>query len=511
MKHRLALKDSKWRDAAVFLPILVLSSVYLARNALAVLDFFDMSAFMDAGYRIARGQAPYTDFFYSAGPLHPLMHAIYFKLFGFTKTAIQAHLLTVNALALTMTFVIARRRLPLWQAGLVTVLGSFCFYGPVSHPWYDQNAAVFVIFAVLACELLRTSKNELVKAALAFAAGGAVTAAFMVKANFGASAACVLLVVLLVSRVRPSLVAVYLLGCVVVLGVVLLALKSPAEYYYQTFVAFPTRGRMGDIRRIMSVSVRTPYTMLLLALFGAVPALGLKFFRKNIELFTLLAGLLAISIFTSWTGSMLVSNNLCLLALEMAYCFALINLLKRKRLQGAMLVGLTIALTALFTVESVYKTVNTKVWSWRRPVVLRDYALKTEAFRGWRCDRRIGEGLDAAVDFISHNVGAGESLFVYPDATVIYGLTGHESYRNAPFIFHLGMVPAPGRILEKFRKDLFAAPPAWIVIHDQTEVSFIDTKAMTSWLQLGEFFENNYRQVWTSNPFRVLKRLRASK
>jgi hypothetical protein len=85
-------------------------------------------------------------------------------------------------------------------------------------------------------------------------------------------------------------------------------------------------------------------------------------------------------------------------------------------------------------------------WDWRASDRDADYALRTAAFRGWRCNERIGRGFDDAVEYVTAHVPAGEELFVFPDATIVYGLTRRQSYRGVPFVFDLLQEPPQGVI-----------------------------------------------------------------
>src|SRR5260370_27407441 len=90
--------SSQWTLPQATALALTLSAVTatVAHYALSIFNFFDMSAFMDAGYRVYIGQKIYTDFEFNAGPGHPYLHALFYALLGFNKTAILAHVSCLN-------------------------------------------------------------------------------------------------------------------------------------------------------------------------------------------------------------------------------------------------------------------------------------------------------------------------------------------------------------------------------------------------------------------------------
>ena len=147
-------------------------------------------------------------------------------------------------------------------------------------------------------------------------------------------------------------------------------------------------------------------------------------------------------------------------------------------------------------------------WAWLRSSTLSDYEIRAAPMRGWRCSAAIGAGLDGVVDFIGANARPGESLFVFPDATVIYGLTGRESYRNAPFIFHLRQVPPEGELKDRFTGELARRPPDWVVIHTHSEAWFCYTADLMAWLGLDTMLAERYRAVWRRGQFEIFRRER---
>lgn len=439
-----------------------------------------MSAFMDAGYRVYRGQEPYIDFYYIAGPVHLYMHAFFYFLFGFNKTAILAHLLSVSALMTVTTFFIARKHLDGPKVLLVTALTSVAFYGPIAHPWYDQNAAVWIAIALLMWETRRA----------AFACGVLISISFMTKANFGVAAGALFLVLTALERMSLR----YLLGVGVGMGAILATLRAPIEFFDQTLFAYnPTALIKWDyLARVIFQSVY--FYLFLIAVFFFMA--GARDFKKGF----LLTGLLAISIFTTFTGSMTPEANLVFLGLDCLYLLSLAGELRRKAFLAA-----AFAITFASFFHAMRASVFPAVWYWNSSNEP-NYSMTSKPLRGWRANRTAGEGVDQAVFAIKANVPPEESLFILPDATVIYGLTDREPYAPAPFIFHLKRMPPEGRLLDSFREHFLSHPPDWILLRDQHHLVFNDTDLLLEWLGIKERIAQKYEERWRSGTFRLLRR-----
>jgi hypothetical protein len=510
-------KKNFWLEIILLTGITGFISALLCHNALSVYDFFDMSAFMDAGYRVYSGQAPYVDFYYSSGPIHLYLHAFFFKLFGFSKIAILAHLCIINAIVVVATYFLVRRFLTLVESILLTVLSAFCFYGPISHPWYDQNAFFWLILGVLLFELQISANDHespirLRRKAIltGFGCGVLVGLSFLTKTNIGLAGGVTFLIAFLTTTERFRSIVGYLVGILASLATVVLTLKSPLDYIYQAFFFFNLGSRFGDTFRFSLVLWYTPYPLLSGMGLGLAFLGGRKYLEKNVSRFVLFIGLVMTSIFSVWTGSMVLTANIPLLGIEAVYLFLLAQQLPEgssgsvryfvRKATRYVLIG-----SALFwLLSAAEKTAAREAWTWHPSTQANDYILQAEALRGWRCNRNIGEGVDKIVEYINSQVSEEESLFVFPDATILYGLTGRKSYKKAPFFFYLNQVPAPGPLYDEFRGHFLSLPPRWIVLHKQDDFDLLDTQKLLRWLQLDTFIATNYRVVWSWGDFTLL-------
>lgn len=499
------------RDIVVFICVTAAMSVYLVHNAMQRFDFYDMSSFLDAGYRVWIGQEPYVDFYYNAGPVHLYMHAASFALFGYTKEAILAHLLVVHIVVLGCAYVLARRHLNTATSAVLTALVSLSFFGPVAHPWYDQNASAFFVLALLLFELTARAKSILWAVLGAAFSGSFIALSFMTKANIGLSAGCVIGVAYIsagISTRRYAPFLAYLVGGMLSFSGLLFSLQSPTEFLYQAFFGYNIGSRLTNIGHLYFILSNR--LLLLLGIPCVVLLLlgNVRLFRQDSETGLLVHGLLAVAIFATWTGALVV--NLTLHGFVLIYLFSALKVLGTDvQLTPAvaawlgrtyfLLVFITIILTVFW-----YRA-QLAVWNWRPSNAVADYELTTPGLYGWRCNSKNGIGFDHAIAAIEREVPPEDSLLILPDATIIYGLTGRESFRKASFIFHVRHVPPPGPY-EEFRKAFFEAPPQWILLHLQQEVDFNSHREILDWLGIEKFISESYSEHWRWSDDYVLLR-----
>jgi 4-amino-4-deoxy-L-arabinose transferase-like glycosyltransferase len=497
-------------DVGVLTALIAITSWFLDGLALKTYDFFDMSAFMDAGYRVYLGQSPYVDFFYNAGPVHLYLHAFFFTLFGFTKTAVLAHLFTVNAVVVASAYVIARKDLSFPVAAGLALLVCLSHYALIAHPWYDQNAGAFLVAALLIFELTYPKAARQWRFLAALACGCLVSLSFFTKSNVGSAGAGVFLVAFVIascsSRDWVPLTG-YLMGAAAATLAVLLTLESPESFYFQTFIAYDTGDRLRNWRGLIGHLITHQYIMPTLVAIALAGLAGRAFLWRNLLQFHFLAGFLAISLFTAWTGSML--NNSGLLGIVLLYLFVLVARFPGsdpgtpERRALLTLRGLNWVLAALLCF--IWYSQKGSAWHWRGSNMDTRYALTAPGFEGWNCSRGIGPGLDEAVTYIIEHVPREETLFVFPDATVAYGLTGRPSYRKAPFIFHVEVVPPPGKPYDEFREHFLREPPQWILLHYQDEVWFFQTSRLLNWLELDGFLQTHYQKLQQWGDFALFR------
>ena len=113
--------------ASLFI-IIIGNALFLSWNAFRCFNFHDMGSFLDASWRVSNGQRPYLDFIYHAGPVHLYLNAFFFKIFSFGKTALLAHLITVQSIVISAVFLALWRNVSFPITVLVTLLTGPAFY-----------------------------------------------------------------------------------------------------------------------------------------------------------------------------------------------------------------------------------------------------------------------------------------------------------------------------------------------------------------------------------------------
>jgi hypothetical protein len=495
-------------DWALLAALLALNATILVIKGTERFEFFDMSSFMDAGYRVSIGQEPYVDFYYTAGPVHLYMHALSFMIFGFTTTAVLVHLCVVALLATALVFAIAHRRCGRWIAAFLALVTAFSFYGPVSHPWYDQNANIWIMLGVFIWEYCADDGPMLAALICGILAG----VSFLTKSNVGGVGGVVFLAMILARQGRLRNSIAYVAGGLASLLLCALLLKSPSALLSQAFFSFKTSGRFSNFDRLGEV-LRESLNLPILTLAGILWLLGgQQWLRRNGSALLLLFALSVNSIFSCWTGSMVVAGNLIWTGLQLTYLFGAAQDIDFSQMKGSFrrlrpAVWCLLASSGLYCLLiSIFRTHELSIWTWNASVIQSNYELQSASFKGWRCNSDTGKGLDQTVAFINYNVPAQDSLLVFPDATIIYGMTGRDSYRKMPFIFHRYFVPA-GRWFTECREHFLAQPPKWIVLHLPINSPSEDLRGdrILEWLQLYKFVDTNYRIVERFGEFSILR------
>jgi len=501
-------------DAGVLAALLVSMSWWVGVLALRRFDFYDMSIFLDAGWRVACGQRLYVDFYYIAGPVHPYIYAVLIRLLGFNKWAVLTFLLGTQAVVLASSYAMARRGFAPLVAGLFAAAAAAACILTLAHPWYDLTAFALLLAGWAAVDVFDPF-DESRRPWPAAAAGATAALAFLAKTNVGLAGGGMLLLALcvraaLTRRWRP--VAWYALGGIAVSAALVLTLASPTEYLRQNFLDFGTSGRLSRFRRLGAVLTQLPYTWM--ALVGAVLAWagGPHWRRRSLPILLMVAVVWVTGVFSLWTGSSLVVGGGYLVGVLAVLLGRLVVDLPHAdagrplHRVPAMVWPVTAGVLALFILQ--WAAGRSLVgWNWRASNRLADYALRTPGFEGWRCFRPIGEGVDRAAEAIRALVPAGDTLLVFPDATVLYGMTGHDSYRGVPWAWDITGSPAPGsRLFERTVRRLQEDKPRWILVHLQKESSANATLPLLEALRLAPLIASEYRAVWSWGDFLLFHR-----
>ncbi len=499
------------RYGVALLALILATSVALMVTARLQFDWFDMSAFLDAGWRTAGGQQPYVDFFYIAQPVHLWMHALFFRLFGFNQYAVLAHLLAVHIAFSFLLAYWARRRLASLPAFLVTTAGVVAFSGPVAHPWYDLTATLWFLAGLVALDAGRggrpdqggTSTPRRGRALALVASGFLASLSFFTKANIGLGAFLALGGQVLFLSPRARSVGGFAAGALLCAAAVLLSLVDPMEFIRQAFFAYPSSGRLGNLLLLYDVLTVLPFTWCALLVLGASLAGGRAWCRDHVLAGVEVALVAVAGIFGAFTGSLGIESKGAFAGPMLVVAWSLVSELPAPRRRVFTLVAAL--LTTAVLGQSLFASWPPHAWLWRPTSHESTYAMRHESFRGWRTAATFGPGIDRAAAFLEANVPRDEPLLILPDATALYGMTGRQGYRGAPFLFHIRQVPPPGRDLEAFRSRVGTSPPKWILLHRQEEIPWAHTEATLQWLGLEPLLDS-YTTVHRDPDFTVHRR-----
>ena len=192
------------------IPVLLFlaSAAFVVWRNLEVGVLVDIAYILNTATRIAAGDVPYAHFPLAQAPGEFLIQAALVKAFGPHFVVQIAYVATLGGLATAMTFVIARRLLrdavaaPTLVAAVLAVplipLGVYAVY---PHPFYDSDACVLVLAAIVAVLVARDQPTP----PRWTIAGVLLTLPLFMKQNIGGAFLFLMLGALAVEAVaRPS-------------------------------------------------------------------------------------------------------------------------------------------------------------------------------------------------------------------------------------------------------------------------------------------------------------------
>lgn len=556
----------------------ILAVNFLVLNFLAFrfFNFFDFSSFLDASWRVSRGQLPYVDFIYNTGPLHLYLNAFFIKLLGFSKTAILAHLVILSSAVVLITFRMTRSRIPVWASLLVSAFSAVCFYWNFPHPWYDHSSYFWGIPAIAVLVMRMPFQNAKAAFWCAFFAGVMGVFSWATKTNTGAGYLVFFLIVLLLNRQqRWAGLGGYAAGAGAAALVILGLIRAPNLYFDQTVAVYGNINKDRLIRfYLLPVYFRNLYWLVLLIalyplFFGAgmarlagrlraareamalslkalaeragvtenwiadfekgktpqadvgvlarmAEALGCKLdvdFRHPIQkyahLAVLLAGTIFAALFALHTSSLREAGMMPLYGIIMGIGFIMLYASKADCYLPSQVLLHRLAIAALAVL-----TVGLLVWEVKLSMGLAfgkdsrvgygEYSIQAEPFRGWHTVKEQGEALDGLVEFVRRHVGPEDSLLILGDMQVLNGLTGRDGYKGIPFIFDVGVMPAPGPQVENVSRTIQGHLPDWIVTRRQKGPYPIN--ALIPYLGLSDMIMNSYQLVQTWSDYGMFKK-----
>ncbi len=460
---------------------------------------------LDGGWRILNGQRPHSDFICFTGPVHLYIYALFFKIFGFGKTAVFACLIAGSSLAMALIFWMTRRAIPPGVSLLVTALTMTSFYWPVSHPWHNQTAMLWGISALslyVRCMNFLTPK---IAVRVAFACGALITLTFMTKTNEGLIYGALFPALFAFSAYRRQLLAGYLTGGLISLAAAFIIIGcSPLAFFEQITVygrqmAGPRLSRLMLITNWFANYYWIPFTIVLLNVW--------PFRQKYRELFVLFVGMMLISVYSLYSSDILRQANTFMWGIFMAAAYLIFYKIKGGlttprqkrifRISEWFLAAVCVVLIAL----SVKYGFELKVWTYTGKNPAGTYALKAKPFEGWLFDEPRGKILDQIVDFINTNIPEKDSILVVTDMQILYALTGRPSYPGIPIqAFQKDEMPAPGAQLQQVQKTITARPPDWIILDIGNLINEVP------YLGLSEAMRTRYGLAQSFGPFAIYQK-----
>jgi len=165
-----------------------------------------------------------------------------------------------------------------------------------------------------------------------------------------------------------------------------------------------------------------------------------------------------------------------------------------------------ILLTVFLTIIAVQYGIELKTWTYFLKKSEGNYYLKSEPLKGWKFYRGQGVPLDNLVEYIKKNIPANESILNLTDMYIVNALTGRDSYRGVPFMFHIvhEHLPRKGKQAEQVRQNILNHLPDWIVWNFEPPMFGIP---LLEYLNIKDEIQSAYTPVKRWGRYLLLKRL----
>jgi hypothetical protein len=512
----------------------------------------DQSILFDGGYRIAIGQVPYRDFFIPNGPVSLSLQALFFKLFGIDYGTYILHAAVVNAAAALLAFLWVRRLFPeaRLHAYLAAVLTAFWFYPPFGTPWFEQTAFFFhfISMAFLVAAWRRPAVDGR-GYLLLVAAGMAGGLSFLSKQNAGLLAVAASLGVILLgftegARRKSSSLTAFLSGVALTFAVfaVWLTLTSDVHLFRLFFFEIPSEEgwrRLGQRTPVdlllgafsMANPVRTASSLAAVVASSAFLADTYQRFtrregfldaRRRLAATTLLSLFVVQNLFIRLTVNQ-PENGFSLSGMIVVLGMLLVRDLPQSPsgsprpsrslpFETAYWLGSLVMCLALVQQArhvALTRSVHDLLWRSRfedsvvsRSMYPVQWAIPTPAARRSEEQIQVGD-LDQLVEFLKASDG---DFFVFPDFTVLYGLTGRTPPQPLLW-FHQGLTyprdPTPW--LDRLLVQSLHERRVEYVVLESVSLRGTD-KQLAHFPALDRYLRGGFEPVREFGIFRVLRR-----
>lgn len=476
--HWTALKG--WWPAVFIAASVSAACFYFSQAAFIGFHDHDWGCFVDAAWRVYRGQKIYTDFLYPSGPGHVYLQTFFYHLMGFGRAAIFWQLVAVNTAAAAAVFLAFYRKVPLPFCVLAALTEMLFFQWTYPFPYYDYSAHLPGLVA--AAWLFRWMLSETERGAFltGMICGICGMLGIITKINVGAVYALFFAGMLLISGARRRALSGWAAGSALMLALSFLSVSSPRDYFEQVFIYSGSQLNRLVWLQEMGVLAAPFYFLPLLVL-----AVAAFFFRKQEpKALLFFLGMWFIGCFTRLTSSTFKTADFYFPNAGL-YAGAGLYLLCRYRREAAGRAAPAAVLAALFIFSGVtvmrmvdlyrfndfrikHKVGFIKEYMMGEIPAERRYYLKSGPFKGWLHLDLVGQRVEDMTRFIESQVGPEESLLVLSSDQILYALAGKDSYRGVPYGWGVdNTAPPPGKLWEQVHRQLIEHPPDWILTYRQ--------------------------------------------
>jgi hypothetical protein len=497
--------------------ILINNALFLSSIAFKGFVVSDFGAFIDGGWRILKGQKTYADFYYSTGPIHLYLHAIFFFIFGFGKTAILAHLITLSSTVMCCTYIATFKRIPLVISLILTALTGMGFYWGYPHPWYDMAAHFWGILAVTACILTMPFKTNKTALWISLFCGIMATLSLLTKSNLGGTYGILFFLTFLFTDRRGWALMGYILGCIMIALLLSIFAFDPLLYLKQTVFDFgASRGQQIYRLLIVPAWMKNLYWIPVATMLVAMR----RFPDEKQELKILFYGLSLIAILGLNVGSLRGGEHIPLMGTCLALALIILYQVKPlcQNLKAKIKNHIAIALMIGIALFHIYNTASFGIAIYNRypeekTIAPGNYPLKTGPFKGWLFPEDQGMVLDELVSFAKDHIAKEEEILILCDLHIGYALIQKESFKQLSWQFPV--LPNPENLFSGYGKSgqyIQDNPPTWLLYRKidniEDEGSLIrDVRYLFNFLNIPENFLNQYSLEKNWGEYYLLKKI----
>ncbi len=410
---------------------------------------FDQSILFDAGQRVLHGQVPFRDFVLPFGPVAPWLQALGFRIFGADLAGYLATAAAADVAGAALAWWVVRTLVPgrPGPALLAGALTAIWLVPPSGTPWFDAFAYLLALVVVALLLAAGASGGGGRRAAAAVAAGAVAVAVALTKPNAVVPLAAVCLPLLAHPPGGRRRTAVgFAGGAALAAAAFALWLSGAAEprLFLAHAVEIPwAEGHRRLAGRALLVAGRAVTgsgdRWIRAVLLGAMAVGGLRLARPDAGVRERRTALVLLGMGLGQNLFVATSNNQA--AIAMGWTGVVLGLAFALLPRSGRWATATVALGALAIAGVAAGGLRI---AWTRSVHDAPAAVELPAFAPvsgrWRtAGTPSAEDLRALLALLRRDGG---TFFVFPDWTVLYGLTGRTAPQPLPW-FHPGVTYDP--------------------------------------------------------------------